>query len=248
MSIQTRRKSKRHELDASKQIKVHVIRTEESEHLEPSEKKHPAQIVDISLNGFKISAEAAFEFQEKIVIEFPRRNEESIKASAQVRWVQPNPEGNSWSAGCLLSDSFPPDYIDEISQEGILNRRDSNRLPTSQMAVGRWELSQSDQQMKIVDVSAKGIGLMVEEEVEIGKRIRIRVNDDISITARSLWQKQVEGGYKIGCEVLEGSPYSIVQSVVAEAGASENRDNRYQTLTFCGLSFLLVLLLRGLFF
>lgn len=247
MTLQTKRRSKRHELSPSKQIDVKVERLDHDGRTTRETIK--AKIVDISLNGFKLSCHMAFEFQEKLVILLPRRDgKDSILVTAEVRWVQPM--GKSWSAGCLIAESFPDDYIDEISQDGILDRRTSDRHLTDQNAVGRWELSQQDAPIAIRNVSANGLGIFVREESEVGKRIRIKLKgSDSSITAKAVWQRKVDKGYQIGCEVLEGSPYSVIESAITESSsAAVTPLKRYQSLTFCGISFLLVILIRNLFF
>lgn len=249
MSIQTRRKSRRHELDSSRQIAVMVFRASDGNPGESTDRGIEAKIVDISTNGFKLECAKAFEFEEKLVVEIRRQNETTIRVAADVRWVQPKADSRTWFAGCLISDSFPPDYIDEIARLGILDRRNSDRQTVQQEAIGRWELSGEDIPVRIVDVSAKGIGLVVDQPVEIGKRIRIRLEQTHSITARALWAKKSPEGFHVGCEVLEGSPFSIIENAVCESETEfDEQVPGYTVVPLLGISFLLILLIRNLLF
>lgn len=248
MNNKSRRRSKRHELDASKQISVNVFRIQDGAFQDQGEPVE-AKIVDISANGFKVNSKTAFEFQEKIKVELPRQNGETVITVAEVRWIEPNADDRSWSAGCLIEDAFPQEYIDEMAQAGILDRRSSVRHQTDQPAIGRWELTQTDFPITVTDISANGIGLLLEEEPELGKRIRIRLEDSNSITARAVWQKPVEGGFQVGCEVVEGSPFAIIEASLSHAlQGAEEKMGRYQVLSLCGMSLLLVMLIREWFF
>ena len=248
MNSKSRRRSKRHELDSSKQLAVKILR-DRSEQSDADSKALEAKIVDISVNGFKLNSKTAFEFQEKIRVELPSSDGKSITTTAEVRWIEPNPNGRSWSVGCLIVDAFPQKYIDEMAREGILDRRASARHKINQTATGRWELTPEDQTVKIVDVSANGVAIFIKEEAEIGKRIRIRLGDQRAITARAVWQQPQGDGFVVGCEVVEGSPYSVIEASLSNAlQGVEDKMGRYQVLSLCGLSLFLVMLIREWFF
>ncbi|MEE2640233.1 MAG: PilZ domain-containing protein [Planctomycetota bacterium] len=249
MPIESRRKSKRHELETARQIPVRLRRV--GAECEPAERVEAAGVVDISRNGFKLEAECPLAFREKLLVELPSPiGGEGIQLHAEVRWVQPDNASATWSAGCWIPETFPTDYLDEISQQGLLDRRVQTRERTDQPATGRWEHGGQEMPVSIRDVSSKGVSLLVSEEIEIGKRIRLRVGKVSElVTARAVWQESVPGGFLVGCEVIEGSPYSILEDVVLEARRNlERASGHYQTLILCGLVLILVVFLRDLIF
>lgn len=242
------RQSQRHQINASQQIEVQLLRTVRGAEGESTE-QCDARVVDISLNGFKLQCPIALGFQEKIRVEFPGHDDGPILATAEVRWVEPNADEHNWSAGCLLSEPFPREYIDQMAKDGVLDRRSSPRRKTDKQATGRWELSPEDFPLTISDVSAQGVRIHTEYPCEIGKRIRIRIGDRTGLTARAVWQQETSEGYLIGCEVTEGSPYALIEANLSDVlHSSQPPARRYQVLALGGLSLMLVMLIRHWFF
>lgn len=248
MKTPSRRKFKRHALDSTKQISVQVFRVL-SDRTDEDTETISAIVVDISPNGFKLETSTSFGFQEKIVVHLPRESGETVQTPAEVRWVEPTADGKSWNAGCLVSGCLPPSYIDELANLGVLNRRNAVRHKTKQKAVGKWEMTQQEFPVRIIDVSNHGVGLLLDHEPEIGKRILVKGQNSSSMTARPVWKKKVDQGYLVGCEVVEGSPYMVIEGSLSKAlQRGEEKSSRYQVLSLCGLSLFLVLLIREWFF
>lgn len=252
-----RRKTKRHEISGDQRIDVNVFRNAKVADCKDENESVVAEIVDISLTGLKLESTIAFEFQEKVVISIPRASGiDPIRIPAQVRWVQPVSKGrkksSAWAAGCLLEETLPTDYIDEISASGMLDRRAAPRIQIDKNATARWEMSQTDFPVQIKDVSSTGIGIVVPKDCEVGKRIRIEVDNgterQVSLTGKPVRQNPVDDGTFVGCEIAVGSAEGLKDYAVD--GLSEKPEARrsYQTLTFSGISLVIVMIVRHLFF
>lgn len=252
-----RRRAKRHEIAGDQRIDVNVFRNAKVADCKDNEPGVVAEIVDISLTGLKLESTTAFEFQEKIVISISRAStEEPILLPAQVRWVQPVSKGrknsNAWAAGCLLEEALPRDYIDEISASGMLDRRASPRIQIDKNATARWEMSQADFEVQIKDVSTTGIGLVVPKDCEVGKRIRIEVDKgtekQTSVTGKTVRQNPVDDGTFVGFEIATGSADALKEYAVEGVTEKPAARRSYQTLTFSGISLVIVMIVRQLFF
>lgn len=261
----SRRKSKRHDIHASQAIKIKVRRfgtlseTTEQELADGTVvEKAPtemvdATILDVSRNGLKLQAKTGFEFHERVVLEINRKNGSQICVAAQVRWVEPQASGKKWVAGCLIASEFPPDYIDEMAESGMLERRASPRQSIQKDAMGRWEMTQKDCDISIVDVSGSGVAILIDEIDSIGKRIRITFSEgmpeEVRMTAKAVWQKPVDGRFLVGCEIIEGSTYKLLGQAVAKEYVDQVKRHRtYESMTFIGVSAMIVLLIRQMFF
>lgn len=254
---QSRRKAKRHEIAGDQRIDVQIFRNGCDSDCRDNNDIVAAEIVDISLTGLKLESATAFEFEEKILLSIPRTSSEKpIEIPAQVRWVQP--VGNSkktsgaWAAGCLLEESLPTDYIDEISASGMLDRRVAPRIRIKKEATARWEMSQEDFVVQIHDISTTGIGIVMPKDCDVGKRIRIEIDkgtsEHILLTGKTVRHNLVEDGIFVGCEIAPGSADSLSEFALEGPALTQESPGRYQTLIFSGLSLLLVMIVRQVFF
>lgn len=252
-----RRRTKRHEISGDQRIDVNVFRNAKVTDCRDDNESVVAEIVDISLTGLKLESTTAFEFQEKIVIAIRcDSNDEPILLPAQVRWVQPVNKGrkksNAWAAGCLLEETLPTDYIDEISASGMLDRRAAPRIQISKNATARWEMSQADFEVQIKDISSTGIGIVVPKDCEVGKRIRIEVDKgterQISLTGKTVRQNAVDDGMFVGFEIAAGSADGLKEYATDFLSEKPELRRPYQTLAFSGISLVIVMIVRQLFF
>lgn len=254
---QSRRKAKRHEISGDQRIDVQIFRNGCDSDCRGNNDIVDAAIVDISLTGLKVESATAFEFEEKILLSIPSiSSEKPIEIPAQVRWIQPvgnsKKESGAWSAGCLLEDSLPADYIDEISASGMLDRRFAPRIRIEKEATARWEMSQEDFVVQIQNISSTGIGIVVPKDREVGKRIRVEIDkgtaEHLLLTGKTIRQKPVDDGIFVGCEIGRGSADSLSKYADESSPLIEESPRAYKTLIFSGLSLLLAMIARQVFF
>lgn len=247
------RNSRRHDLNENQWIEIMVKRDQEETDADNRPSCVAATIVDISQTGIKIRSEVPFEFHESLVLEVPRTySDQTLGLIATVRWTQPDEDTEMWMAGCVIADEFPPEYINEIARDGIVDRRNNGREKISIEANGRFELSSDSFPINISDVSLTGLRLFSPKACEVGSRIQVTFDEEERserFTARTVFQSEVDGGYLIGCRVLEGSPYSLLgRSVQPEAPKRNLADVGKKSLAVVGIGFMLIWLVRQLFF
>jgi hypothetical protein len=282
MSSFSIRKSRPQELSSAKQIKVWVHRNDcVSSHAENCDfstaedvggggsalmtapkmeasvqgkkERIEAQIVDIGRNGIRLESSITFEFQEEIVIEIPGIGESpQLFVVAQVRWTQPTKNGSAWSAGAILSENFPEHFLNEIAKKGLLDRRGAPRLALAAEAVGQWELSTEGFPLSVSDVSATGIGVVIDKPCEVGQRLRIsfdgETQDADTITAKTVRQREVAGQYLVGCTILKGAPYLFLnRSVEMKCRQAVRKNRAYLALALSALGLLTFTFLRQIF-
>lgn len=254
---QSRRKAKRHEIPGDQRIDVQIFRNGCGSDCTDNNEIVAAEIVDISLTGLKVESATAFEFEEKILLSIRRTSSEKpIEIPAQVRWVQPvgksKKESAVWAAGCLLRDSLPADYIDEISDSGMLDRRISPRIRIEKEATARWEMSQDDFVVQIQNISSNGIGIVVPKDCDVGKRIRIEIDKGTSehffLTGKTIRHNPVDDGIFVGCEIAPGSANSLSKYAQESLSLMRESPRTYKKLVVSGLSLLLLIIARQVFF
>lgn len=213
-------------------------------------------LVDISENGLKIRSHFAFSFHEKLLLELPQLNwSEPLVVAVEVRWTQPDHNiEETWSTGCVISESFPDGYVDELARNGYIDRRESSREDFDQIAQSKIESVASSHEVVIVDVSAHGIGLRSPVPVEVGRRMQLEFRDKNQdgklekLTLRTIRTRVVDGGYFVGCKVLKGSTYRILgQSLSATITPPVPVNRVFKSLNLLCMIVLILFIIREFF-
>ncbi|MDG2471476.1 MAG: PilZ domain-containing protein [Pirellulaceae bacterium] len=118
-----------------------------------------------------------------------------------------------------------------------MDRRGAPRLALAAEAVGQWELSTEGFPLSVSDVSAAGIGVVIDKPCEVGQRLRIsfdgETQDADTITAKTVRQREVAGQYLVGCTILKGAPYLFLNRSVEMKCRQAVRKNRVYLGTLC---------------
>jgi PilZ domain-containing protein/SLA1 Homology Domain 1 (SHD1) protein len=183
----------------------------------------PAELIDISHHGAKFGMSICPRFQEslRLQIDIPSRNVH-YEGVAQVRNIRSNGT-DGWLVGCAVQPPFSNAVHSRIAAAAGTNRRESPRQSISLSATLRRPLELDTTDARLLNVSAGGICVWSEAEVETGDRLSIGLvgpdQQAHSVEARVLWRMVAPDGCMAGCSFNNTSSYATVLSCIAEQPA-----------------------------
>lgn len=139
------------------------------------------QVVDVSLGGAKLIVNQPFEEGQLLGIELPLPHEEGSQTvlACVVRVLQEAP--NRWSLGCVFSRELGDEDLEDFGAKRIrhdgADKRTWQRFPMQIQAncqvVG--DASNPVFPTQVLDLSASGVGVSVDREVEAGTLLNVEL-------------------------------------------------------------------------
>jgi hypothetical protein len=177
--------------------------------------KQEADLLDIWKDGAKLLASYCPQIQETLHLEIkiPELGHE-ISLPATVRWRQPA-SGDTWRLGCAFAETLPENVLGQLAVLGYVERRKDPRQKVNIEAHARWELAKEEIPIRIVSISAGGLGITCPQTGKIGERLLVRLGDDqtgpVFVHARAVWQMPVGGDFLIGCALASRADHELLR-------------------------------------
>jgi hypothetical protein len=175
---------------------------------------------DLSSTGIRLVLEKPIPLRKRI--EFRIRTDESEfdwQVSAEVCWLRARGP-DQWLLGCSFTSEFSETALDKLAVAGYVNRRKDPRLPISLAALARQELMSEAIGVRFEDYSRGGCRILSPSPLSVGERVMLIVagpdDETFSLSARAVWQRQVAGGYSIGCCFINNSSYGHLSRIVRQ--------------------------------
>ncbi len=167
-----------------------------------------AELLDLSARGAKFKIKEPIAVEEVLAVKIQFNDPKQIIAtSGKVRRVSP---GDDWWFGCEFDVPIKAEVLTELSQTGVLERRENYRRQVSFEAIAKWELHQDTVPVRILDYSPDGGFCLTSAHAgEPGQRVQLQFeqgNGTVQVCGVARWQVETETGYVVGCEQHRNSP------------------------------------------
>lgn len=179
-------------------------------------------VIDISPSGLRLLADGKITVGQPFLTEL-RTNRLHGVYGGVVRRVEPWVDGTT-VLGCQLLDKIPVETLETLANEGVIDRRQDERLEWEQMADLSWELKQGDVPVKVVDCSPGGMKLISQVPIpdDVGLRVRIDVcGRDMDIDARYVWQEKQGEEYLCGVAFTNREVPEAIARIMKEYKSSK---------------------------
>lgn len=196
-----------------------------------------AELLDMSRSGLQLSVPTELAFEELVQVHV--ENDAlglNLTETAKVRWTRENAETKSWTVGCDILGEIQEDVLEDLIENGLLDRRYSRRRAVTGDALAQWELSEVKVPVQILNLSSDGFCLASDEPTKIGARLKLTLADDdgqapYEILARAKWQHEFENGYLIGCDLTMDDVFDLVGYFAASTEKSSANEDRRRDLS-----------------
>ena len=158
-------------------------------------------VIDLSSHGLRLLCEGTFEVGQPIFTELTTVRSHGIYQGA-IRRVEPWVGGKS-VLGCSLNDPIPAEVLEDLANEGAVNRRRDERQEIDQQAQISWPLLRGEVNAEIRDLSRGGSKVTATAEIPNDVRLRMRVTldgEEVIAEGRPAWIRQTDDGCVAGIE------------------------------------------------
>jgi hypothetical protein len=183
-----------------------------------------AEPLDISEGGTKLRVGAPVSFEEPFTlvvgcVEGPLR----LTLSCRVAWLREEWE-HCWLIGCQFIPALPPQAMEEMFCNGVIERREFPRYPVSGEVMVQWELQAESFFAEPIDISEAGFCMRCPQAAQVGQRMRITAGAEQSratVQAKTQWCMELERSFLVGCSFLERSGFTRLRRAL-DAAPVEN--------------------------
>ena len=159
-----------------------------------------ASLVDVSSNGLRLLCEGQFEVGMAFSTELRTKRSQATYHGV-IRNVEPWADTQSM-VGCELSEPIPPEVLQELIAEGIVNRRCDDRITWDKPAALSGDQNTEELDVEIRDYSPGGIRLFSQEPIPDNVALKVRVQcslgDEVVVAATTIWKSQKDDGCHAG--------------------------------------------------
>lgn len=201
--------------------------------------------VDISTSGIRLLTEGNFQVGQPIWTELMTRRSHGVYR-ATIRRIEPW-LGGQFILGCSLRDSIPQEVLQELANEGIINRRNDGRFCISHAAKVSWPLNPDELDVQLRDYSSGGLKLESADQIPADARVRLRFQaggEEVIVEAKSVWCRQTEHGWVTGVALTDREAPNVVaeklgQNCMPEPDETQSSSKARPIVTLVGLALLL---------
>jgi len=187
-------------------------------------------VVDLSSSGIRLLCGGRFEVGQAMSTELTTDRSYGVYRGV-IRRVEPWVDGQS-ILGCSLNDPIPDAVLEDLSSDGVVNRRSDDRITLNKKAKVSWPLHQGEVDVELQDYSSGGMKLVSSFPIPDDVRLRIRIDlDDDSelvVDAKSVWQKKAEDGCVAGVTYTHRDTHDKVARVLGPPVESDDTKSRTQ--------------------
>ncbi len=185
----------------------------------PTNGQRPAsgELVDISMAGVRILSDEPLQTGEKLVLHMEPKSIGVITSiGCQVQWIRGDDSEDKWTAVCLFEYYLEKKILEEYVDNGLLERRQSDRHNISLAASVKFE-GVSDE-MAEVDLYNIGMGGFCFQSLiagKVGSHVRVTLYDSAygMVEGRIVWQTANYGEHLIGCQWVNRKVISFAKKL-----------------------------------
>jgi len=187
-------------------VEIHRFKTEnhlqesnDSPELEPGS----ARLIGIATSELKFVTNVPFRFSEEIGVGFPSTDDVNSVFPATVNMIQKQGR-NEWHVTCSFHDSIRRPVVQQLANQGVIDRRQQSRNPSDFSASIRWECCRNEIEAEVRNISQDGCRLAISDANPDALRLLISIQhqdgENLEIKAVKKWQTRSKSLIEIGCE------------------------------------------------
>ena len=189
---------KRYRIAAGQSVPVAIQRFDNG--LEPAS----GELVDISVSGARILSDSLLQFGEKLILHLEMNSiGVSISIKCQVRWIRGGSSGYKWTVGCLFEYHLEKGLLEEYVDDGLLERRQSDRYNISLPAYIEFEGGDHENsEVDLCNIGTGGFCFQSSITGTTGSRVLMTLDDTShgAVEGRIMWKSAVDDEYLVGCQ------------------------------------------------
>jgi Tfp pilus assembly protein PilZ len=195
-----------------------------------------AVLLDISTGGAKLQTDVAIPMRDIVMLQLQVPElKRTMTVSGEVCWVSPTNE-SKWHLGCSFRPPMPEETLDEFAQHNILERRRHERHQVALRTTARFELSQDESPVWILNISEGGFCILTQRDGVPGERVQLILEPEgcspIHIRAKAQWQVETDEGIVVGCEFRNASDYEVLRDLDNSTTPRKKRRSLWSWLGF----------------
>jgi c-di-GMP-binding flagellar brake protein YcgR len=191
----------------------------------PHNTRLSARIRNISIGGINLLSNRAFQPGQLVTVELPGTKEQSpchVLACIVHCLEEKNGE---WSLGCTFSRELSDDDLESFGasrdRRHSSDQRQWKRFPCAVTATYQLAASDDPRQFpaKVLDISASGVGLLVDRAVENGTLLSVELHNAPATTAKILlacvvhMRRQSDTAWALGCNFIRSLSEEDLQAL-----------------------------------
>ena len=177
-----------------------------------------ATALDISSRGAKLEVNQPVSEHGPVQIEITNGSDSTITAAGSTCWARPVTE-NAWWLGVAFDQPINDDEMNQLAEDGYIDRRQDRRDAMDQGMLARCELSDKPVDIELRDLSMGGIGLWSTRKLEEDSRLIVATNerdlDARPVICRVKWVRSEGDGWTAGCSFLAKEGYPEIRRQLA---------------------------------
>jgi c-di-GMP-binding flagellar brake protein YcgR len=185
-----------------------------------------ARVRNISLGGINLAGNRPFQPGELLTVELPGANEEArCKVLACVVHCEEEQAGE-WSVGCTFSRELSADDLAHFGarreRPDPSDQRQWKRFPA--LMTAHYQLVALDDarqyDAKVLDISATGVGLLVERDIENGTLLSVELHNAAGTAERTMLAcivhvtRQASSEWALGCNFIRSLSEEDLEALV----------------------------------
>ena len=179
----------------------------------PAAEDRIAELCDLSRGGAKlIDADPAPEVSARITLSLHSAALGlDVSVAAEVRWIKPAGE-KRWFVGLLIDPPLTEELLQQLLDEGVLDRRASERRMHNLRVIVQWDYDTTQMPAFIWNLSEGGFCLVSPRKP--GRRVLVSTeNSSISVVGKVRWEMKTGGGYVVGCQFACKQSYDLMTAL-----------------------------------
>ena len=187
-----------------------------------------ATLVDVSEGGARLIVPKCLKFAELARLEVDVQGRGvMLDVATEVSFVRPL-DGEEWLISCLFVTEVAADVLDDMANEGIIQRRRRERWAVDIPCVASCELGASDLPATIKDFGVEGFRLITTRPGTVGATVLVEVREpgarpDSSTTfsGNLCWQSEKDGAFQLGCAMTSSDGYEFLRRISTQTDRLE---------------------------
>ena len=234
---------KRYQVAAGETVPVAIQR------FAPGRPRASGELVDISVLGARILSDAPLHFGEKLILHFESKSiDASISIKCQVQWIRSGNSEDHWTMGCLFEYHLEENILEKFVNEGLLERRQSDRQYISLPISVKFEgVADEKMEVDLHNIGTGGFCFHSPNAGMIGSLVRITFDDNAygAVEGRIMWQSADDGEYLVGCQWVNCKGHSFAKQLSPSTVLKPERprpglrDHLFGTLVIAVVAFFL---------
>ncbi len=202
------------------------------------EDEEPAsgELIDISISGARLRSKAPLRFGESLVLHLESKGADlSITISCEVQWIRGSQQ-DAWIVGCRFEHSLEGHLLEDYVEQGLLERRETDRFEISLPASVRFEISGQEAEVDITNVGTGGFCFLSLSTGRIGSRVSVNLDrsGNEAVEGRIMWYSQKDGMYLVGCQWVNRKGIDFAKQLTEQQAIPSSRSTGRTILLLLG--------------